>query len=343
MTIKDVAREAGVNISTVSRALAGTYGVHRATREKILRIAERLQYRPNTMARGLVTGRSQTLGLLISDIRNPYFAEIARGVEDAAAAAGFEVLLCNSDLDGDKQMRYVQTLRTKRVDGIIMNTILNLSVTQRGDLAAAGVPVVLLNRPPGPDPLFSTVMADNFQGGFLAGQYLIGLGHRTIGHISGPRDHGNLSQRAKGFLAACGAADAPVAPVILYGEHTFAGGHELTKKIMARHPAITALFAGNDIMAFGAIRALMDLGLSTPSDISVIGFDDIEMASVITPALTTIRQPTSEIGRAAVEILLRGSKVPEQRVFGVTLVERQSCRPAKVHRAAAAAGDEPTS
>jgi DNA-binding LacI/PurR family transcriptional regulator len=326
VTIKDVAREAGVDISTASRALAGRYGVHSATRDRVLRASEKLNYRPNPIARGLVTGRSNTIGLLISDIRNPFFAEVARAVEDGADAAGVQVFLCNSDMDAGKQMRYFEALRTRQVDGIIMNSIANLTTGQQAALAQAGIPVVLLNRPAKPDPRFSTVSADNFQGGYLAGEYLIGLGHREIAHITGPRGHGNLSQRWRGFGKACEVAGGAVTPVTLYGEHTYAGGYDLTKRLLARNAAITALFAANDIMALGAFAALRDAGRRCPEDVSIMGFDNLELAAVVTPPLTTISQPTHAIGQAAVEILLRKSNVPEQRVFGVSVIERQSCR-----------------
>jgi LacI family transcriptional regulator len=323
-TIKDVAREAGVNVSTASRALAGTYGVRRATRERILRIAETLHYQPNSIARGLVTGRSKTLGLLISDIRNPFFAEVARGAEDAADAAGYQVFVCNADLDPTRQMRYFQALRARSVDGVIMNSISNLTSAQQDELAGAGVPLVLLNRPGGPATGFSIVTADNLAGGQLAASYLIGLGHRAIGHVTGPREHGNLSIRCKGFLGAC--EKAGVAPAVLYGEHTYDGGLQLTRKLLNRNASITAVFAANDVMALGALRAIVEMGRKAPDDVSVIGFDDLQLSAAITPGLTTIRQPSYEIGRAAAQILLSRSPFPEQRVFGVTLVERQSCR-----------------
>ena len=130
VTIKDVARESGVNVSTVSRALNGEYGVHADTREHVVTIAQRLGYRPNRVARGLVTGRSHTLGLVVSDIRNPFFSEVARGAEDAACRAGYDLILCNSDLDPEKQMRYAQSLLEKRVDGILMNSVAALSRKQ---------------------------------------------------------------------------------------------------------------------------------------------------------------------------------------------------------------------
>src|SRR5258708_15997670 len=146
VTIKDVARESGVNTSTVSRALNNTYGVNEKTRKHVREVATRLNYRTNVMARGLVTGRLHTIGLVVSDIRNPFFAEVARGAEDAANRAGHDLVLCNSDLKAEKQMGYFDSLLAKRVDGIVMNSVAALSRAQQDQLWAAGVPIVLLNR-----------------------------------------------------------------------------------------------------------------------------------------------------------------------------------------------------
>src|ERR1700687_5225790 len=164
VTIKDVARESGVNISTVSRALNDGYGVNEQTRENVIAVAARLNYRPNRIARGLVTGRSHSLGLIVSDIRNPFFAEVARGAEDAARSGNYDLVLCNSDLDADKQMQYVRSLLEKRVGGILMNSVAMLNREQRAQLAASALPVVLLNRPAS-NRTFSTVCADNETGG----------------------------------------------------------------------------------------------------------------------------------------------------------------------------------
>jgi DNA-binding LacI/PurR family transcriptional regulator len=330
VTIKDVARESGVNVSTVSRALNGEYGVHAETREMVTAIARRLGYRPNRVARGLVTGRSHTLALVVSDIRNHFFAEVARGAEDAACRAGHDLILCNSDLDPEKQMRYVQSLLEKRVDGILMNSVAVLSPKQRQQLAATGVAIVLLNRA-APRSVFSTVYADNEGGGVLAGEYLLKLGHRRIAHLTGPRHHGNLTARAKGFARALGGAPRPVEPVVIYGRNNFNGGYEMGRQVLTEYPQITAVFAGNDAMAFGAIRAFTEAGRRIPDDISVIGFDNIELAGIVNPPLTTIHQPKYEIGEAAVEILLRQADrrehhAPEHRIFPVHLVERQSCK-----------------
>jgi DNA-binding LacI/PurR family transcriptional regulator len=329
VTIKDVARESGVNVSTVSRALNGEYGVHAETREMVAAVARRLGYRPNRVARGLVTGRSHTLGLVVSDIRNQFFAEVARGAEDAANRAGFDLILCNSDLDPDKQMRYVQSLHEKRVDGVLMNAVYVLSRKQQEQLAGLGMSIVLLNRA-APRTAFSSVYADNQGGGRLAGEYLLSLGHRHIAHITGPRHHGNMTERAHGFTRALAEGSPPVQPIVVHGKNSFSGGYELGCGLIEQHPELTAIFAANDAMAFGAIRALNQAGRRIPADVSVIGFDDLEMAAIVNPPLTTIHQPKYEIGQAAVEILLRVSdpkhpRPPEHRVFNVHLVERQSC------------------
>ncbi len=331
VTIKDVARESGVNVSTVSRALNSVYGVHRDTRKHVLAVAARLNYRPNRVARGLVTGRSHTLGLIVSDIRNPFFAEVARGAEDAARSANCDLVLCNADLDPEKQMNYVRSLMEKRVDGFLMNSVAALSRGQQRELASCGIPIVLLNRSAARG-LFSTVHADNEGGGKLAAQYLLRLGHRHIAHVTGPRQHGNMTDRARGFVSVLQEHSGP-APAVVHGEISFEGGYRLTQKLLDQYPLTTAIFAANDMMAFGAARAIWEAGKRIPGDISLIGFDNLDISVVLHPPLTTIHQPKYETGQAAVEILLRlangRNPVAEHRLLGVKLIERQSCR--KLH------------
>ena len=195
-----VAREAGVSISTACRALNNSFGIHDDTRKRIANIAARLSYRTNQVARGLVTGQSRSIGLVISDIRNPFFAEVARGAEDAAFHAGRDLVLCNSDLDREKQMRYLEWLVAKRIDGIVMNSVAPLAPAQQDQLWAAGVPIVLLNlslaQRRSPIRHFSAAIADNLAGGEIAGNYLIDLGHVNVIHITGPRTHGNFADSA---------------------------------------------------------------------------------------------------------------------------------------------------
>ena len=324
-----MARECGVNVSTVSRALNDGYGVHRDTRKLVRAAADRLGYRANRLARSLVTGRSHSIGLVVSDIRNPFFAEIARGAEDAARAASCDLILCNSDLDRAKQMQCIESLMDKRVDGILMNSVSALDRGQQEKLSSSTVPIVLLNRTAARSA-FCSVRADNETGGALAADYLRKMGHRQIAHLSGPRRHGNLSDRAHGFVRALEAGTDPIHPVVLHGANSFAGARELVQKLLTTDPVVTAIFAANDAMAFGVIRELLEAGRRIPEDVSVIGFDDVELASVVHPPLTTIHQPTYDIGKAAVEILIRlaggSSKTLEHRLFGVSLIERQSCR-----------------
>lgn len=329
VTIKDVARESGVNTSTVSRALNNGYGVNDETRKHVIEVATRLNYRTNKVARGLVTGRSQTIGLVVSDIRNPFFAEVARGAEDAAHRAGRDLVLCNSDLKAEKQMGYFDSLLAKRVDGIVMNSVAALSRAQQDQLWAAGVPIVLLNRS-SVYRRFSSVLGDNLQGGEIAGNYLIDLGHTKVGHVTGPRAHGNLTDRAKGFLKVFHDRGLPE-PEVIYGEHTFAGGYESANQLLGSDRRITAIFAGNDVLAFGCIRAAIEKGIRIPDDVSIIGFDNVEISQITNPPLTTIDQPKYEIGKAAIEMLLNmmakdGIREPEHRMIGVRLIERQSCR-----------------
>lgn len=330
VTLKDIARAAGVNASTASRCLSGFKGVNEGTRQKVMQVAAEMNYRLNRVARGLVTGRSHTLALLISDIRNPYFAEVARGAEDAAHAAGCDLILCNSDFDGDKQMNYLRSLSEKRVDGILMNSVASLRREQLKQLIDLRIPIVLLNKPPVRTD-FSTVLADNYEGGRLAGSFLAQMGHRTIAHLTGPKHHGNLTERVRGFAAALNSARVPP-PLIFHGQNSFSGGYQLARRILADHTGITAIFAGNDAMAFGVGLAARELKLRIPEQISLIGFDDVDLSQIVNPPLTTIQTPKYEIGQAAVETLLkhvraRGGHPAEQRILSVKLVIRESCAP----------------
>ncbi|MEO6923093.1 MAG: LacI family DNA-binding transcriptional regulator [Bryocella sp.] len=323
-TLKDISKEAGVDVATVSRALNGSYGVHKETRERIFAVAKRLNYRVNLMARELAMGKSHTLGLLVPDIGNPFVTEVIRGVEDAAYAAGYHILLCSSYLDPKREVQYMRSLLDKRVEGILMHSVQTLSDEESRELVATGIPVVLLSRPPSAST-FSGVCVNHFEGGALAGEHLVELGHQNLAFLSGPRDHGNFSQQGKGFIKA--AAERSV--TIINGPPSFEGGYQMANKLLVEHPEVTAIFAANDVVAFGVARAVFEAGLSIPEDISLIGFNNVELADIVRPPLTTIHQPKYEMGQAAVEILLSLAKnnhlgVPEQREFGVRLVKRAS-------------------
>lgn len=328
ITLKDVAKEAGVDIATVSRALNGSYGVHKDTRERVSAVAKRLDYKVNQMARGLAVGRSHTLGLLVPDIGNPFVTELVRGAEDAAYAAGYHILLCNSYLDAAREVQYMRSLLEKRVEGILMHSVQSLSKLEIKELISSEVPVVLLHQP-STAVVFSGVSVNQFEGGLLAGKHLVELGHRKIAYLSGPRGHGNFAERAKGFLKAIASSKQKVMSIVMHGAPSFEGGYQMAKKLLEQNPGVTAIFAANDVTAFGIARAIFEAGLSIPDDISLIGFDNVEFANVVRPPLTTIHQPKYEMGQAAVEILIGlarsdGLSVPEQREFGVRLVTRSS-------------------
>jgi LacI family transcriptional regulator len=328
-TLREVAVAAGVTIATASRAMTGAYGVHADTRRRVLEAAATLNYKPNRFARALVTGRSNVIGLVVSDVRNPYFAEIARGAEDAAYAAGRDLMLCNSDLDSTKQMRYINSLLEKRVEGIVMNSVMSLSRKEQTSIAESKVPVVLLYRPT-EQTVFSTVSTDSERGGELAASCLLENGHRHMAYFSGPRQHANLSKRVSGFVDRVNKFGSGASASVIHGTHTLAGGYEMAKALFRKPGSITGIATANDVVAFGVLKAALEMGVQIPRDFSLIGFDDVEISSIVHPPLTTVRQSKYEIGSAAVEILLRLAAgkdgAAEHRVLGVEIVERASVR-----------------
>lgn len=230
-------------------------------------------------------------------------------------------------------MHYVRSLLAKRVDGIVMNSVAQLTRDDQNELSRCGVPVILLSKCIG-TPQFSTVIPDNLNGGLIAGRYLLDLGHRVIAHLTGPRRHGNLGDRTKGFLTAINAHGRNATAVLIRGPHTDEGGYLMMKKLLQKRRDVTAIFAASDAIALGAIKAAYEIGLEIPGDVSIVGFDNVELAGLIRPPLTTIDQPKYGTGQAAVDILLariknRENSALEHRVLGVRLVERESCRTLK--------------
>jgi DNA-binding LacI/PurR family transcriptional regulator len=328
VTLRDISREADVDVATVSRALNGNYGVHKNTRDKILKIAKRLNYRVNLMAKGLAEGRSRTIGVLVAAISDPSILEQIRGVEDAAYAAGYQIVLCNSYLDVKREALQLHSLLEKRVEGILIHSVEALDKTEINELVDAAVPVVLFHQIPGTSD-FSSVCMNQFEGGYLAGKHLVDLGHRRLAFLSGPRGHGNFVQRAKGFLKAVRSSKDEVAPIMMHGQPDFEGGYQMAKEILKKNQRPTAIFAANDMTAFGISNAIFEAGLSIPKDISLVGFGNVDLAKIVRPPLTTIHHPKYEMGKAAVEILLGlaqkgGLGVPEHREFGIRLVMRSS-------------------
>jgi LacI family transcriptional regulator len=280
----------------------------------------------------MATGRSHSVALVVSDVRNPFFAEVARGAEDAAYGAGCDLILCNSDLDASKQMRYIRSLADKQVDGIVMNSTAPLSNAERKELANYDIPIVVLNRVAGAQG-FSSVCSDNQRGGALAAEHLAALGHRKVVQISGPDFQGNLRERTVGFRQRFEELTGQ-APETITGEHSQAGGYAMIKDLLASGKSFSAVFAANDVMAYGTIRACAEHGVSIPGDVSLVGFDDLDLSAIVNPALTTVRQAKYEMGKAALEIILarvgkNDKQEPEHRVLDVELIVRGSTSEAR--------------
>jgi LacI family transcriptional regulator len=339
-TIEDVAERAGVSISTVSRVVNQSVPVEPGTEARVREAIDELGYRPNLLARSFRRRVTQTIGLLVPDISNPFFAEVARAIEDAGFASGYSVVLCNSDLSEVKQETYIDVLLAKQVDGLILISTGFIPPESGLDLmdriGGAGVPCVVVDRDLGDLPI-DQVMVDNHQGGFLAGRYLLQLGHRRIACVTGHRDLAPSAGRIAGFqraLAESGIGTPSTA--LVSGNGHYEGGIAAAQELLNRGEEFTAVFAFNDLMAIGVIAALQRAGRRVPDDVSVIGFDNIPQTSAVFPAVTTIAQPTTDLGRRSVELLLErinNRDAPAQRlVLSTNLVERESCRPLAASR-----------
>jgi len=327
-TIKDVAKLAEVHPSTVSRVINNDPRISEKTKDKVLLIIKKLGYTPNAIARGLKTKRTFTLGMLIPDITNPFFAEIARGVEDAANKNNFNVILCNTDDKLKKEKTYLEILREKRVDGLILGTahIRDKSILE---LEKIKFPYMLVSRNiEGLDK--NCIIVDDVEGGMMATEYLIKLGHRRIAHITGPIKTRSALNRLKGYQLAFKKHKIEYNDELVgEGDFRIKGGYQAMKKFLKLPEPPTAIFAANDLLALGAMQAIQKKKYHIPEDFCIIGFNDISLASFVYPPLTTIRQPMQEMGALAVKMLLKIIEDGEFNQKKVTLkpklIIRESC------------------
>lgn len=303
VTISDVAREAGVSLMTVSRVINDKGEISPSTRMLVLDVIERLGYRPSRIAQGLATQRTGTLGLVVPDIANPFFSDIARGAEDRARTAGYHILVCNADESPQRELSVLQSLEERRVDGLVLCS----SRLPDDALRAALVyhpAVVLVNRRLEGALVGAVVLADE-AGARTATQHLLQSGHKAIGFLSGPLSSYSSRQRSKGYRAALVAAGLPYNPDwVRPCSYEVQGGRDTTRALLTDFPELTALFCYNDLVAIGALRVSADLGRRVPDDLAVVGFDDIPMAALVTPSLTTCRIPRYDLGSQAMSLLL---------------------------------------
>ena len=328
-TIREVAARAGVSPTTVSHVINNTRFVSADARQRVLDAMAELNYRPNVLARSLRRGETRTLGLILPDSANPFFAEIARAIEDSAFRNGYNVILGNSENELTKEQVYVDVLVNKQVDGLIFVATGDHSPSLE-QLVRDGLPVVVVDRRlTGLD--VDTVLTDNLQGGLTATRYLLDLGHRRIACITGPSNLTPSAERVIGYRQALQERSLPVdESLIRKGDFHPHSGYLTVSQLLHSAPRPTAFFICNDMMAIGALRALAEAGLQVSQDCSLVGYDDIELASYVTPPLTTIRQDKNAMADAAVQLLLERIADPglpaRTRILPIRLVERQSTR-----------------
>lgn len=329
VTIKDIAKEAGVSVTTVSRVLNDKPDVNIETKKKIKKIIDKMGYNPNGVARGLVLNKTNTIGLIVPDISNPFFPEVARGVEHTAKRQGYSVILCDTDNNRDEERQAINLLRNKRVDGIVI--FLSLSDKELlKELEQGVLPVVQIA-----DNIssykISSVSIDNIKSAVTATEHLIQLGHKKIGHITGDLKTSSAKNRLLGFKRAILSADLRYNEKwVLEGDYSRESGFKQMLKILSLDDKPTSIFTSNDLMALGAYEAILDNGLNIPEDISVIGHDNINISKLIRPGLTTIHQPKYSTGELAAQILINEIKgktnKKEAKILDTRLVIRNSTR-----------------
>jgi LacI family transcriptional regulator len=320
VTVADIAREAGVSMMTVSRVINKKGEVSLPTRKRVQKVIDRLSYRPSGIARSLATRHSGTIGLVIPDVSNPFFANVALGAEHVAGAEGYNIFLCNSEEIPERELAIVNSLEEKRVDGVVLFS--RLDSQQLTDVLKHHPAAVLINRqrPTGKNaPAISTVRLDDVLGGQMVVRHLLARDHRAIGLLAGPATSYSGRARAKGYRQALKVAGESARPRWeMFCPPTVEGGHTAARELLQTQPELTALFCFNDLVAVGALQACAELGRAVPGDLAIVGYDDIPLSALVTPSLTTCRAPCYELGAQAVHLLLnriRGVSEPLEEVI----------------------------
>ena len=318
--IEEVARAAGVSASTVSRVVNDPQLVRADTRERVEEAIRRLGYRPSRVARRLRVrgGRSALIGLVIPDLQNPFFADLARGVEDAASKEGFTVLIGNTDEDAGREQRYLEVMGAESVDGVILPPSGRRSPGAE-ELIRGGTPVVCVDRRLA-RPRVDEAVIDNVRGAAAATRHLIDKGHRRIGFIHGALRLSTSRERLRGYRDTLQAARIPLDPVLtLAGDSRQPSGRRLTSRLLALARPPSALLVGNSMMTLGALEAIREAGLRVPHDLALVGYDDMPWALALDPPLTVVRQPGYELGAVATDLLIRRIGDPRRSTTAVML------------------------
>ncbi|MCI0709580.1 MAG: LacI family transcriptional regulator [Chloroflexi bacterium] len=327
-TIFDIARESGFSYSTVSRTLSGFEFVKPSTREKIVEAAERLGYVPNQQARSLAGGPSHLIGVLVPTLTNDYIIQILQGIDDELTRSSYNLILYTTNRHQGTEATYVATIMNGAADGLLLVAPF-ITDSYLEALNERDFPYVLIDQDYEAEDSM-VVKATNREGAYIATQYLIKMGHSRIGFIAGLPQLNSAIERLAGFREALSDHGIPFREeYVVPGNFEMRGGYRATRELLARSDVPTAIFAANDLSALGAIEAIRERGLRIPLDISILGFDDIPQAAVAYPKLTTVRQPLNQMGREAVNLLLKRLQNPDMDMVKLTLntqlIIRDSC------------------
>ena len=320
-TIKDVARVAGITVTTVSRVLNNRGYISDITRKKVYDAMEELNYKPNEIARALFRKKSNIIGLIIPNVSHPFFAELTNYIEYYAHKKGYKILLCNSYQDSVKEKDYIEMLRRHQVDGIIMGS----HTLETAEYMNTDLPIVAIDRNISDNIPFIT--SDNYHGGVLATNLLIDKGCRKLAHISGPLEINTpANKRYQAFVDVTNEKN--IDNVIIQGKlDTFEGYKKLVYKLFKEHPNIDGVFASSDIIAASIINIADNLGKKITKDLKIVGYDDISIASLIVPSLTTIKQPIDAMAKLAIEVLINQMEkkpINIENILPITLIERNT-------------------
>jgi LacI family transcriptional regulator len=330
-TISDIARIANVSKATVSRVINNkSEGVSEETAQRIRKIINELGYRPNTLARSIVNSKAKMLGLVIPDITNPFFPQLVRGIEDYANSCGYTVFLCNSDNDPKKEERYLLSLIDKRVDGVILASASSHS-SILDQMNNYKIPFVIVDRPLNNESVDLCVYANNYNVVYAAVEHLIRSGHKRIAFLGGTKNVITTNERYEGYKNVIKDANIPLRKsLIRFGDYSIISGAEMVESLIENNTDFTAIMAGNDLIAIGAVKTLKKRGIRIPEDCEIIGFDGIEIAEIFDPSISTVVQPVYEIAVESAKLLL--GKIngeitsPRKIIVEPTLVLRTTTR-----------------
>jgi LacI family transcriptional regulator len=304
ITLRDVALKAGVSAMTVSRVINGRVGVDAETQRRVEDAIEALDYVPNRIARGLISQKTQTIGLIVPDVANPFFSPVVRGAEMAARRSGYRILLCNSEGDLRLEREYIDDLVSHRVEGILLAPANDASRHSVFPLLRRGFPVVLIDRAL-PDLDCDLVVADSAGGAQRLVEHLIAVGHREIAHLTDADDTSTGRERLKGYRMALASAGIAFRDELIFRTTVDQmGGYRATQQVLALDPLPTAIFTVNNMTAVGAMKALRERGLAVPQHMALVCFDDVEHLAVLSPFLTVIDQPAEIFGSLGTQLLL---------------------------------------